>query len=162
MGRGASTRRRGWRRTGRSVKIEVKGLVLVNYGKGFRFQIKTARIKFLVSRFSQGNPFAELCINVINAETRHSVQVEITAELDLFRMIFLPLRALRNIAWAKNRISGKFCRSLISFRCSKRTRSRPNATLPKHQSDERAKKTSMHTANLPKRSSRSKRQASMN
>jgi hypothetical protein len=158
----ASTRGRGWRRTGWSVKIEVKGLVLVNYGEGFRFQIKTARIKFLVSRFSQGNPFAELCIDVINAETRHSVQVKITAELDVFRIIFLPLRSLRNVAWAKNRIWGKFCRSLSSSRSRKRSRSRPNATLPKHQSDERAKKTSMHTANLPKRSRRSKRQASMN
>ena len=160
MRRSASTRGRGWRRTGRAVKIEVKGLVLVNYGKGFRFQIKTGRIKFLVSCFSQGNPFAELCINVINAKTRHSVQVEITAELDLFRMIFLLLRTLRNIVWAKNRIFWKVCRSLSIGRCRKW--SRPNATLPKHQSDERAKKTSIHTVNLPKRSRRSKRQASMN
>ena len=160
MRRCASTRGRGWRRTGRAVKIEVKGLVLVNYGKGFRFQIKTGRIKFLVSCFSQGNPFAELCINVINAKTRHSVQVEITAELDLFRMIFLPLRSLRNIAWAKTRFLGNDYRSLSIAR--RRKWSSPNATLPKHQSDERAKKTSIHTVNLPKRSRRSKRQASMN
>jgi hypothetical protein len=162
MRRCASTRGRGWRRTGWSVKIEVKGLVLVSYGKSFRSQIKTARIKFLVRRFSQGNPFTELRLDVKKAKPRHPIQVEIATKLNVFRMIFLLLRSLRNVAWAKTRILGKFCRSLISFRCSKRSRSSPNATLPKHQSDERAKKTSIHTTNLPKRSRRSKRQASMN
>jgi hypothetical protein len=133
-------------------------LVLVDYGKGFRFHVKIARVEFLVSRLPQGNPFTELSINVINAEMRHPVKIEITAKLDVFRMIFLLLRTLRNIVWAKNRISGKVCRSLSIGR--RRKWSRPNATLPKHQSDEWAKKTSMHTANLPKRSRRSKRQAS--
>ncbi len=137
-------------------------MVLVDYGKGFRFHVKIARVEFLVSRLPQGNPFTELSINVINAETRHPVKIEITAKLDVFRMIFLLLRTLRNIVWAKTRFPGKVCRSLSSSRCRKRSRSSPNATLPKHQSDEWAKKTSMHTANLPKRSRRSKRQASMN
>ena len=77
-------------------------MVLVDYGKGFRFHIKVARVEFLVSRFPQGNPFAELSINVINAETRHPVQVKIATKLDLFRMILLFLRTLRNIVWAKN------------------------------------------------------------
>jgi len=111
-------------------------LVLVSYGKGFRSQIKTARIKFLESRFPQGNPFTELGIDVKKAKTWLAVQIEVTAKLDVFGMIFLPLRALRNIARAKTRFLGNDHRSLSI--ASRRKWSRPDATLPKQQSDERA------------------------
>ena len=134
MGRGSAGRGCG-RRTGWTVKVEVEGLVLESDGQGFRIQIKTTCIKLLESRFSQGNPFAELRLYVVNAKPRHSVQVEITTKLNVLRMIHLLLRSLRNIIWTETRSSGNRRTSLSIPGSGKR--SSPNAILPKHKCDER-------------------------
>jgi hypothetical protein len=132
----ASTRGCGGRRTGRPVKIEVKGLVVKSYSQSFRIQIKTARIKFLISRFAQSNPFTELSVYVVNAKTWLAVQIEITTEFDILGTIFLLMRALRNIAGTKAPIFRDNDRSLSIGRSRKW--SSQYGTLPKHQSDERA------------------------
>ena len=64
-------------------------MILVDNGKGFGFHVKVYRLEPLNGSASTRNPFAEIGLNVVKAETRLSVQVEIPAKRHFSRMIFL-------------------------------------------------------------------------
>ena len=64
-------------------------MILVGNDKGFGFLAKVYRVEPLNGSASTRNPFAEIGLHVVKAETRLSVQVEIPAEFHFFRMIFL-------------------------------------------------------------------------
>ena len=64
-------------------------MILVGNDKGFGFLAKVYRVELLNGCTSKRNPFAEIGLHVKKAETSLSVQVEIPAKLDFFRMIFL-------------------------------------------------------------------------